>query len=96
MSINRSHLPIWVRPSEEWKDYAACKDCDPELFFPSEGDKFCGRIAKYICRQCPVQTDCLEYALAASRREHGIWGGTSVKERDEIKQQRRRRERTRA
>lgn len=40
--------------------------------------------------------DCLEYALAASRREYGIWGGTSVKERDEIKQQRRLRERTRA
>lgn len=96
MTVNASHAPARTRLPEDWKEYAACRECDPELFFPSEGDKFCGRIAKYVCRQCPVQTDCLEYALASTRREYGIWGGTTTKERDQLRQERRRRGRTRA
>lgn len=95
MSVNRSHLPPRMLLAEDWKDYAACAECDPELFFPSDGDKHCGRIAKYVCRQCPVQAECLEYALRSSRREYGIWGGTTTKERDLLRQQRRR-ERTQA
>jgi len=76
-----------------WVEQAACVVADPEWFFPGQGqvpDR-----ALNICKGCPVINQCLEYALAPTRREYGIWGGTSVKERELIRQQRRR-ERTRA
>lgn len=37
-----------------------------------------------ICHQCPVEDDCLEYALATSQ-DHGVWGGTSERERVRIR-----------
>jgi Transcription factor WhiB len=40
--------------------------------------------AKTICRQCPVQTACLAYALAADERE-GIWAATTPDERRRIR-----------
>ena len=45
---------------------------DPELWF---ADTPAGvELAKSLCQQCPVQTECL--AGAAARREpHGVWGG---------------------
>lgn len=36
--------------------------------------------AKEICQTCPVQDECLQYALE-HRIEHGVWGGTSARER---------------
>lgn len=35
--------------------------------------------AKSVCRGCPVQTPCLEHALANG--EVGVWGGTTDDER---------------
>jgi WhiB family redox-sensing transcriptional regulator len=55
-----------------------------EAFFPERGEST--REAKAICRQCPVRDQCLEYGLG----EHfGIWGGTSGRERQRIRRQRR-------
>jgi WhiB family transcriptional regulator, redox-sensing transcriptional regulator len=36
--------------------------------------------ARALCRQCPVQPQCLEYSLAV-REPHGIWGGLNELER---------------
>ncbi|MEZ5311676.1 MAG: WhiB family transcriptional regulator [Microthrixaceae bacterium] len=36
-----------------------------------------------VCATCPVKTQCLEYALA-NRIDHGVWGGTSERERRRI------------
>ena len=36
--------------------------------------------AKAICRECPVQPECLDYALGI-REPHGIWGGLTEAER---------------
>ena len=67
----------------EWRDEAACLDADPELFFP-EGDIRSARaqikMAKLICRGCPVSATCLSWALA-SGQEAGIWGGLTEDER---------------
>jgi len=67
----------------DWHDYAACRDADPDLFFP-DGDFRSARAqvkaAKLICRGCPVRTMCLSWALA-SGQEHGIWGGLTEDER---------------
>jgi len=61
-----------------WKMEAACLDADPEMFFPEDGYSI--REARAICARCPVQEQCLEYAMKHSM-EFGVWGGLSVKER---------------
>ena len=38
------------------------------------------RRAKAVCAACPVQTQCLEHAIAADER-YGIWGGLNQDER---------------
>ena len=64
---------------DPWRADAACRDADPDLFFPSVAerpetkDAREGR-AKAICRDCPVREECLEYALR-KREPWGIWGG---------------------
>jgi WhiB family transcriptional regulator, redox-sensing transcriptional regulator len=66
-----------------WQDAAACRDADPELFFP-DGDNKSARdqvkMAKLICRGCPVSVTCLTWALA-SGQEAGIWGGLTEDQR---------------
>ncbi len=39
--------------------------------------------AKAVCSGCCVRAECLDYALAADER-HGIWGGMTPEERQEI------------
>jgi WhiB family redox-sensing transcriptional regulator len=67
----------------DWRDHAACRDADPELFFP-DGDARAARAqvktAKLICRGCPVRATCLTWALA-SGQQHGIWGGLTEDQR---------------
>ena len=66
-----------------WRADALCRDTDPELFFPI-GTTGAALVqieqARAVCRQCPVQADCLEFALTTNQGS-GIWGGTSEEER---------------
>jgi WhiB family redox-sensing transcriptional regulator len=67
----------------DWRDDAACRDADPELFFPDCGIRSARtqvKAAKLICRGCPVQMICLDWAMA-SGQESGIWGGLTEEER---------------
>jgi WhiB family redox-sensing transcriptional regulator len=59
---------------------------DPAVFFPSDGIGV--QSAQKICAECPAQAPCLEYALA-NRVDHGVWGGTSERERRRILRRRR-------
>jgi WhiB family transcriptional regulator, redox-sensing transcriptional regulator len=62
---------------------AACRDSDPELFFPvGEGALAQRQIeqAKAVCARCPLTARCLEWAMAAGVPE-GIWGGYTERER---------------
>jgi WhiB family redox-sensing transcriptional regulator len=67
----------------DWRADAACRDADPELFFP-DGDTRSARAqvktAKLICRRCPVSATCLSWALADGQQA-GIWGGLTEDER---------------
>jgi WhiB family transcriptional regulator, redox-sensing transcriptional regulator len=69
-----------------WRADAACRDADPELFFP-DGDIRSARaqvtMAKLICRGCRVSATCLSWALA-SGQEAGIWGGLTEDERHRL------------
>ncbi|TQN30525.1 transcription factor WhiB [Haloactinospora alba] len=75
----------------DWRYHAACRDEDPELFFPI-GDSGPALIqieeAKKVCQQCPVSSACLQWALD-SGQDSGIWGGMSEDERRSLKRRRR-------
>lgn len=66
----------------DWRDHAACRDADPELFFPlgtSDATLLQIDAAKQICRTCPVREPCLQWALNTG--DDGVWGGTTEAER---------------
>lgn len=69
-----------------WMYDGRCRDHAPEVFFPSDGVGV--TTAQQICAGCPVREPCLEYALA-NRIDHGVWGGTSERERRRIQKRRR-------
>lgn len=61
----------------DWRELSACRDSDPELFFPigTTGialDQI--ELAVAICGICNVQEECLQYALETNQ-EAGVWGG---------------------
>lgn len=66
---------------------AACRFYSPDTFFPSDGVGV-GEATSICRKECDVIVDCLEYALA-NRIEHGVWGGTSERERRRILKRRR-------
>lgn len=66
----------------EWRRQGMCTQTDPEVFFPEGGNQH--HAAKRICRQCPVQAQCLEEALAGDV-QFGVWGGYTTYERSRIK-----------
>lgn len=65
----------------KWMARGNCADRPPSFFFPSDGVGV--ELAKRVCEDCPVQSDCLEYAIE-HRIDHGVWGGTSERQRRRI------------
>jgi WhiB family transcriptional regulator, redox-sensing transcriptional regulator len=68
---------------EDWRDDAACRDTDPDLFFPvgTTGPAIEQiEAAKAVCFQCDAREACLEFAIV-SNQDSGVWGGTSEEER---------------
>lgn len=65
---------------------ANCRGANAAAFFPSDGTGV--EAAQHVCASCPVRVDCLEYALTM-RLDHGVWGGTSERERQRILRERR-------
>ena len=70
-----------------WRDDAACRDADPDLFFPiGAAGPALRQIseAKRICRACPARTPCLAWALENGVTD-GVWGATTPDERRAIR-----------
>jgi WhiB family redox-sensing transcriptional regulator len=70
-----------------WREDAACGDADPDLFFPIGATGNALRQideAKRICRFCPVQIQCLAWALENGVTD-GVWGGATEDERRAIR-----------
>ncbi len=70
----------------DWMAQGECRNHPPEVFFPSDGVGV--EVAKRICANCAEQHRCLEYALE-HRIDHGVWGGTSERQRRRILKARR-------
>ncbi|AOR36318.1 transcription factor WhiB [Streptomyces fodineus] len=68
---------------ENWRDHAACRHEDPDLFFPigtTGPAQVQTQRAKTVCGHCPVREPCLDWALETGQGI-GIWGGTTELER---------------
>jgi WhiB family redox-sensing transcriptional regulator len=73
--------------SADWRDRAACRGADTDLFFPDGASGPALRETervKLICRQCPVRAMCLDWALDRGVA-FGIWGGYTEDERRAIR-----------
>lgn len=71
----------------DWRSCAACRDVDPELFFPIGNTGPALRQieeAKQVCGRCKVTEECLRWALE-SGQDAGVWGGLSEDERRALK-----------
>ncbi|KAA2248688.1 WhiB family transcriptional regulator [Solihabitans fulvus] len=66
-----------------WRDRAACRSEDPELFFPVGGRDSLTNLALAICQPCPVLGECRREALETPIQD-GIWGGMTEAARDEL------------
>ncbi|MFD5057906.1 MULTISPECIES: WhiB family transcriptional regulator [unclassified Streptomyces] len=78
---------------ENWRMQAACRDEDPDLFFPigSTGPALVQtEEAKAVCGGCPVREPCLEWAMEHGQ-DSGVWGGLGEAERRALKRRTRRR-----
>jgi WhiB family redox-sensing transcriptional regulator len=66
-----------------WRDRAACKGSDPEMFFPKQTNPQGYAIAKKMCEQCSVQAECREdwSQMPAAMQRHGVWWGTTDRDR---------------
>lgn len=80
-----------------WWEKAACQGEDPDLFFPEYSIEvpmplrmskteiqIQEQIALGVCRECPVQHDCLQDGLLD---EYGIRGGMTAAQRGVIRRQ---------
>lgn len=67
----------------DWRNQAACRSHDPELFFPV-GELGPARAqtetARHVCQGCEVREACLAFALLAGVSD-GIWGGLNEADR---------------
>ena len=68
----------------DWRHEAACRDKDPDIFFPlgsGAGASLDMAMARAVCSHCPVVQTCLDWAIDTDQLE-GVWGGMSLRERN--------------
>ena len=90
MALTTSRSLSLSAAPDDWRDQSACRDTDPDLFFPvgTTGPAI-EQIenAKAVCSDCEARQPCLEFALSTNQ-DSGIWGGTSEEERRKLRRQR--------
>jgi len=75
--------PDTLSRADDWRARAACKDTDPNTFFPDgSGPRFHAQIqaAKDICWACPVRPACAQWAIETGEPD-GVWGGLDPDDR---------------
>lgn len=89
----RAYIPPWidfdrlaqVNPAPGWEREGACyEQGGTERFYPE------GQVPQDIqdlCAACPARYACLKTAVMLSEtNDHGVWGGTSQRQRQKIRQ----------
>lgn len=80
----RSLAEVVAHPVDHAAAAPACRGHDPELWFVHGLDRSRMQAIR-ICRACPLLGPCLEHALAYD--VDGIWGATTLEERNTYRQQ---------
>jgi len=76
-ATTESQGDISVLTLTDWRELSACRDSDPDIFFPvGTTGPAVNMIEKAttVCAVCTVQEECLLYALETNQ-EAGVWGG---------------------
>lgn len=68
----------------DWHLEAACRGMDIRLFFPGKSQRGVSDRAKRVCARCPVQAECLEWAVEMNE-PGGVWGGTTERQRRQLR-----------
>ena len=87
MALSSSRNLSLAAENDGWRLQAACRDTDPDLFFPvgTTGPALEQiAAARMVCEICPVKEPCLDFALMTNQ-DSGIWGGTSEDERRKLR-----------
>lgn len=71
-----------TEPNSYWRDNAACKSTDVNIFMSKEQKVMKDALA--ICAGCLVINDCLTFAMT-NNITHGIWGGKTERQRKSLK-----------
>ena len=91
IEVERAAGPVAVVEDDGrqgWLDQAACRDLDPERFFPESGEQVKAAEAKAICAGCQVRDHCRDLAVKAAGgldQDHGVFGGTLPEERSRLR-----------
>ena len=81
---NYSKREINIR--ELYTGEAKCEELGDFLFFAEKQDDYrWTNMAKKICKTCPLEIKCRDYALQNS--VYGVWGATTLIERQNIRTQ---------
>lgn len=69
-----------------WRDSAACRGMDTDLFFPGKGESNGPHIrtVRDVCGRCPVRDDCLDEAVNDPDVK-GIWAATTWRQRARLR-----------
>lgn len=74
-----------IMERRDWMRKGGCIGEDTALWVRERGESY--RVAQAICDECPVRTECLEFALADPNLI-GMWGGKNDRERKNIRRAR--------
>ena len=82
-------LPALVSENWDWQVQAACRGIGVDAFFNPDSERGPAKRArearaKAICAECPVMSQCLDWALSVGE-PYGVWGGKSAAERHELR-----------
>lgn len=80
-------MSAYTRRTSDWRHAAACREEDPELFFPLGHSGTWLHVideAKAVCHRCPVRENCLQWALETGE-QIGVYGGLTEQERRALK-----------
>jgi len=76
-----------IQEPPSWWMEGVCSQFDPDLFHPNKGKMEKDRDPRLVCQVCPVQHECLEWALETNQ-QWGVWGGKTERERRTIRKAR--------
>ncbi len=87
MTNGRHIKTLYFQLQESMKEFDGELGCHqvPDVFFPEDYKSThmrteATKMAVKLCKECPIQLECLAYAKEA-KEEWGVWGGTTPRQR---------------